>query len=1406
MNENRYIVLLNDCLKRHMLGLEIREKRRLREKFEFLEAGIWDSGVRVKKLRGASRKVIFEARASKGERIIFTLGRYGNQTAIYVWAVVKHDHINSSIQNISPENAPFLNFEPDSSEERTDILIEDLPEEYFSQEAIGEKSPDDYGPQKWLVLSDEEWERMLLAGKPDDLGIFLFLTSEQSRILDRDPPLLLSGTAGSGKTTISVYYLLRKEFLNKRRLFLTYNSFLNEFSEGIYRGLVSHTDLEKSDMQPDFYVFRDLMHELTRGSGSAFDGKKEVGLKEFEQMFRNHRFYRKYDSELVWEEIRSIIKGAKPPIRLERYRKLIQAFIQNDLGQRGLYELKDYLLGLKKFEVLEKIERILARKSRYSRVDELVQAMTIGSDPARDEHKFILTEVLRIIEKRVRSFASPLLTYQEYLNLGRKRAPNFLFERKDVYAIAEYYQSQLEEQGKWDEIDLCRQAIQRLDHHTDRFTYDLVVCDEVQDFADIQLSLIFRLARTYGGLVFTGDPKQIVNPSGFRWEEVKEKFYERGVEVPDVHLLNLNFRCVGSIVKLSNALLDLKQQLIGLSSSELREEWKFNGRPPFLLAGIREKTLIERMHLTGTGQIILVRNRVDQRKLKKALATELVFTIGEAKGLEFDTVLIWKFSSEEKSANIWRRIKCGNFDTSHFPHIRHEINLLYVAITRARNTLIIFESGSDLWELPTLSHLIYRTSEEDILSEIWQRVSTPEEWDKQGDYFFERKYYPAAAECYKNAGNLGRVEIAQAHVFEERKRFKRGAELFEKHGLSEKAAECFESAGLFTRALPLWKKLGDRDRIELCTIRVYEENGEYDQAAEAWFKLKEFTRALDNWHKGGNYQKIGEYYYSKRQYQKAAGNFENAGNDEMAAKCYKKIRQFDKAADLLFRTGDYVNAMKIYKKLKNGQKLLSCYLNLRDYYNAGLLYEKGKDMDTAIACFRDFANASLQNKKTLLEEAKRYEPKRSRLKAAARYSALSMYDRSAPIFFEKKLFEKALEEFRTLKDRERAAECLLALNNYYQAALEYEKTDSEDKWLKVTDALVEHLNSYEGYRRAPEAKLTKEADALLEQGLYDRAIARYKAVDYSDRLYDAYRMLDRDEEAIDYFLTDDMYDANRYIDSKEDVTVSDDFLTALVSKWKESRQFYFRRRRDVEAAAKLLRLRLVEQRDEKIMDLTSEFLSSFPYLTSYQDLPYSVVELILEARHCNAILELLKSKRYLKDSSGEALNAFVKALDEKANQENDEDLLACTLFVQDRCKFEDMLDRLRVKELNYSLFAESKRHYQRAVDYLVEMKRVEDAARICRMHEDYGLSGKIYEEAGYVSQAAKDYREGGLYEEALRCYRQVGDVSGSARVYERMLEFDEAISIWKKLGKTREVNRVLKKKAKTLGEGQLKLF
>ncbi|MFW6181315.1 MAG: 3'-5' exonuclease, partial [Spirochaetota bacterium] len=1072
-----YLILLNSALKEHLLAMDGRGKKRLREKLEFLENGLWDTGVRVKKLRGVSGKVVFEARLSRAERIIFTLGRQAGRTAVYVWGIAGHDEVSAAARSVLPANAPFLAFEPADTRELPEMLLEELDPEVYTQENLEERTPSDYGPQKWLVLTDRQWDRLLRASPGDSLELFLHLTAEQSRVLDLDPPLLLSGTAGSGKTTLAVYYLLRKELLDRRRAFITCSPHLKRFSERIYDGLTRHASLEEGT-RPEFHVFRDLLFDLLGSAGKSVDPAGEVGLAEFTRIFSDMPQARSYDPELVWEEIRAIIKGAKPPVSLNRYRRLLKGWESGGLSELELAELKDFLLWLKNFELIEKIERFVEKRGRASSYDAFVAGLgrgpgkgdpaaggnpagkaSGGGQPGGEGTGAVLREILRIAEKKAAGFASPLLSLREYRMLGRKRAPNFLYDREEIHAIARYYQERLESEGRYDEIDLTRRALAALQAGgpgdgraggpgdgragagspgdgrpgTGGFVYDFVACDEVQDLADVQLSLVFRLARSCRGLLLAGDTRQIINPSGFRWEEVKARFYERGVEVPEVVHLNLNFRCVGNVVRLANALLELKQRLVGVSGSELREEWKFSGKPPVLIQGLGEKEVLDRAGITGAGQVFLVRSAAEADRLKKALDTELVFTLQEAKGLEFDTVFLWKFARDPKASAVWRRIKDGHpFDRAHHPHIRHEINLLYVAVTRARNTLVVYDGprAADVWKVGELEGLLFRTDRAGELDQAWRRVSTPAEWEEQGDYFFERERWRAAAECYRNAGNAVREEEARAFVLEREGEHAAAGRLLEKHGHPARAAACFERAGEPERALALWERLGEEERARRCRAGLHESRGEYEEAAAELEKLGDLEGALRCWERAGNHLEAARRHLAAGRVREAALGFEKAGAVDEACRCYRKLKKPGKAAELYFRSGAYEKAAALYKKLKNTDMLARCWEKTGDYYQLALLHQKAKRIDEAVSCFARHAAESEENRQQLLAEAQRLDGGRTALKAALRFSALGLYERSAPVFFKKGYLDAALRDYERAGDHEGAATCHHARGEY----------------------------------------------------------------------------------------------------------------------------------------------------------------------------------------------------------------------------------------------------------------------------------------------------------------------------------------------------------------------------------------
>jgi len=120
---------------------------------------------------------------------------------VYVWGLVPHDQIDSGARAIVPQNAPLLSFSDFDSIEPEGVELERLDESCVTQVPITARVARESGSQRWFVLDDEPWKRLLLYSA-GDFDIFLYLTPEQRELLRFPTPLLLSGTAGSGRTTL----------------------------------------------------------------------------------------------------------------------------------------------------------------------------------------------------------------------------------------------------------------------------------------------------------------------------------------------------------------------------------------------------------------------------------------------------------------------------------------------------------------------------------------------------------------------------------------------------------------------------------------------------------------------------------------------------------------------------------------------------------------------------------------------------------------------------------------------------------------------------------------------------------------------------------------------------------------------------------------------------------------------------------------------------------------------------------------------------------------------------------------------------------------------------------------------------------------------------------------------------
>jgi tetratricopeptide (TPR) repeat protein len=775
-----------------------------------LRDGHWGGGTRVKRLRGVGRPV-YEARTDSGGRLLFTMARSplsvqpGRSAChLQVWDWVEHDDAERTARrNRSPE-AEFLELEeveqfdideppphpeatfaevsaePDTTEPLLQFLLPPDGLEIHSEEPPP-------GARWYLlepgVLADEEEFQRLFDRGGDELE--LKLTREQYEIVHTPGPVLLAGSAGSGKTTVSVHRLATVLATGGARsaLYLSYSPALVEHARRLVHDLAAARgiDLDLPGVRkPDFFTFDDLYRSLVR----LEPGARPMSETLFRDWFR--KAGRPLDPALVWEELRSILKGA------------------------------------------------------------------------------------------CLSTSQPMLDEAAYQELGRKRAPLFIDERPEIYRIAQRYQEWLAEEGRFDRIDLCRRAFAELRRGRER-TWDVVVCDEVQDLTELEVAFVLALSRRtdLSGVLLTGDTQQTVQPSGFRWAEVRRlagKMGERGDraergdrrrEAPAVLRLRRNLRSVRPLVELANSLLLLRREVYGRSEEDEPEEAAVDGPVPIEVPGTEEDVLAA---IEGFGPrcAVLTLDEDETERLRLRLGTSRVFHVRDAKGLEFEDVVLWKLLGPdrdlvERFGRAGRKPSDARLDRE--PRFKRLLQHLYVAVTRARRHLAIHEGPEPhaFWGGERFRGRLEREAV-DSLSHLFRPTASPAEWEAEGDYFLRRRHFRQAAECYRRAGRSAREMEALAHADEEREDWSGALTRWTGLGSASRQAPLLERLGRLAEAAARYRETGQEPDARRCEARLLEDRKSWKEAAAAWEALGRHGDAARCWERAGDAGRAAELY------------------------------------------------------------------------------------------------------------------------------------------------------------------------------------------------------------------------------------------------------------------------------------------------------------------------------------------------------------------------------------------------------------------------------------------------------------------------------------------------------------------------------------------------------------------
>ena len=178
----------------------------------------------------------------------------------------------------------------------------------------------------------------------------------------------------------------------------------------------------------------------------------------------------------------------------------------------------------------------------------------------------------------------------------------------------------------------------------------------------------------------------------------------------------------------------------------------------------------------GPEQCVLARDTATQHKLEKYQPDAMVMTIEECKGLEYDDIILVNFFSDSKSP--WHLLdptkRCSN--SAHKDGLLLELQLLYVAVTRACKRLVFVERLERIKS--TIGHLRNQLppgavewtpkAENNTVSEVLAlrlyRPSGKDDWLRSGHKYFQLQRFKTACICFRNAEEDIWAKRSQAHL------------------------------------------------------------------------------------------------------------------------------------------------------------------------------------------------------------------------------------------------------------------------------------------------------------------------------------------------------------------------------------------------------------------------------------------------------------------------------------------------------------------------------------------------------------------------------------------------------------------------------------------------------------------
>ena len=363
------------------------EIERNSENIKNIPKGFW-----IKKLAGSENR--FEFRVNNGDRIFFSLNKRGDEEEKITFILYSsHDHgvrntKRAGIQLVKDFEILKENFEPSKEDE--------LDKKIFL----------DYNNVITYEVKDDSFFKL----NRDSRYFYYYLNDEQYETIISQPPVFVVGSAGSGKSTITLRKILNIEEHNsvynfEKIGYFTGNSYLKD---NLLEQYNFFRDKSKAEIS-EFYTLKEFYRKEF-----GIDTRKIIGFKKFMEFlsfsYPNRKKFKVEDYNIYFEII-GIIKGLMIQNGADNWEK--------DLNI-SLISLEEYKKLSKKYSVLDEnlkteIYKIALKYEEWKEKNSLydVNDLAVVGIKSRKKFDFVLVDEVQDLTETEIFFLTTLVKNPE---------------------------------------------------------------------------------------------------------------------------------------------------------------------------------------------------------------------------------------------------------------------------------------------------------------------------------------------------------------------------------------------------------------------------------------------------------------------------------------------------------------------------------------------------------------------------------------------------------------------------------------------------------------------------------------------------------------------------------------------------------------------------------------------------------------------------------------------------------------------------------------------------------------------------------------------------------------------------------------------------------------------------------